>query len=108
MTCKVSLTNAAERDMQLICDYFIANQQENRVGHFLDQMEKVFRRISQAPEAGSWPNELMELGIRSYREIFSHPYRVIYFYENNTANIILIADARRDLDMLLQVRIMMS
>ena len=108
MTCKVLLTNAAERDMQLICDYFSANQQERRVEHFLVQMEKVFQRISQTPEAGSWPKELLELGIRDYREIFSHPYRVVYFYEDNTANVILIADARRDLDTLLQMRLLMS
>ena len=106
MTCEVLLTNAAERDMQLICDYFLANQQDNRIERFLEQMEKVFRRISQAPEAGAWPIELMELGIRDYREIYSHPYRVIYFYENNTANVILIADARRDLDTLLQMRLL--
>ena len=108
MTCKVLLANAAERDMQLICDYFLANQQENRIDHFIEQMEKVFRRISQAPEAGSWPTELMELGIRNYREVYSHPYRVIYYYEDKTAYIILIADARRDLDTLLQMRLLMS
>jgi len=106
MTCKVLLTNAAERDMQLICDYFLANQQENRIEYFIEQMEKVFQRISQAPEAGSWPTELMELGIRDYREVFSHPCRVIYHYEDNTATIILIADARRDLDILLQMRLL--
>jgi len=106
MTCKVLLTNAAENDMRLICDYFSANQQENRVEHFLVQMEKAFQRISQAPETGSWPKELLELGIRDYREIFSHPYRVVYFYEDNTANVILIADAHRDLDTLLQMRLL--
>jgi len=107
MTCKVLLTNAAERDMQLICDYFSANQQENRIERFLTQMEKVFQRIAQTPETGSWPFELLELGISEYREVFSHPYRVIYYLENNTAYVVLIADARRDLDVLLQMRLFM-
>ena len=108
MTYKVLLTDAAAKDMQLICDYFLTNQQEHRVESFLVQMENVFQRISQTPEAGSWPTELLELGIRDYREVFSHPYRVIYYCEDNVAYVLLIADARRDLDTLLHIRLFMS
>ncbi|MCL2347276.1 MAG: type II toxin-antitoxin system RelE/ParE family toxin [Planctomycetaceae bacterium] len=104
MVSQVVLTDAAAKDMQLICDYFLANQQGHRIEPFFNQMEKVFQRISQSPDAGSWPSELLELGIHDYREIFSHPYRVVYYCENNTAYIMLIADARRDLDTLLQMR----
>ena len=108
MACKILLTEFAERDMQSICDYFSVNQQENRIESFHVQMENVFRRIALDPEVGSWPEELLKMGILDYREIYSHPYRVFYQYENNAAEILLIVDAHRDLEMLLETRILMS
>jgi len=107
MACKILLTEFAERDMQSICDYFSVNQQENRIESFHVQMENVFRRIALDPEVGSWPEELLKFGILDCREVYSHPYRVVYHYKNNTAKIILIADARRKLGKLIKMRLSM-
>lgn len=107
MTCHVVITDAAAKDMQLICDYFWANQQDARIDGFLEQIEKTSERIAENPEIGSWPLELLELGIRDYREVFSHPYRIVYHCIDNVAYVLLIADARRDLDVLLQMRLFM-
>jgi len=103
------LTEFAEEDMQLIRDYFLTNEQENRIERFYAQMAKAFQRIASVPEAGSRTMELLEVGIRDCREVFSHPFRVIYHYSysNNTAIIFLIADARRDLNKLIKKRFLM-
>jgi len=53
MSCKVLLTEIAEEDMQLIRDYFLANQQENRIERFYTQMKKVFQRIVLAAECSA-------------------------------------------------------
>ena len=82
MSCKILLTEFAEEDMQLIRDYFLTNEQENRIERFYAQMAKAFQRIASAPEAGSRTMELLEVGIRDCREVFSHPFRVIYHYSN--------------------------
>ena len=104
MSCKVLLTEFAEEDMLSIRDYFLTNEQENRVERFYAQMAKVFQRIAMAPEAGSWPREFLDAGIQVYREVYSLPWRVFYQYENDTAEILLIADARRDLKTILRER----
>ena len=104
MSCKVLLTELAEEDMQLIRDYFVTSEQENRIERFYAQMAKAFQRIAMAPEAGSRTMELLEVGIQDCREVFSHPFRVVYQYNNNTARVFLIADARRDLNELIKER----
>ena len=101
------MTEVAEKDLLLICNYLLTNQQENRIERFLVQMENVYQRIAQAPEAGSWPEELLKFGILDCREVYSHPYRVVYHYKNNTAKIILIADAHRKLGKLIKMRLSM-
>jgi toxin ParE1/3/4 len=107
MSCKVLLTELAKEDLELIREYFIASEQENRIERFYAQMAKVIQRIAMAPEAGSWTRELLGLGIKDCREMFSHPFRVIYHYNNNTARILLIADARRDVEELIKKRYLM-
>ena len=34
--------------------------------------------LSETPEGGAYPKELLAVGIRKYREIFFKPYRIIY------------------------------
>jgi toxin ParE1/3/4 len=55
---------------------------------------------------GAYPKELLALGIREYREIFFKPYRVIYRVLGNVVHVFLIADGRRDMQTLLQRRLL--
>ena len=43
-----------------------------------EQIEKAFQSLSEHPQRGNYPKELLDLGIREYREIFFKPYRIIY------------------------------
>lgn len=70
------------------------------------QIEKIFSRLSQFPERGSHPKELLALGIREYREILFKPYRIIYRIMDKNVYILLIADGRRDMQTLLQRRLL--
>ena len=69
-------------------------------------MEKKFISLSELPETGVYPRELLSLGIRDYREIFFKPYRIIYRIDNENVYIYLIADGRRDMQTLLQRRML--
>ncbi|MCY3667349.1 MAG: type II toxin-antitoxin system RelE/ParE family toxin, partial [Gemmatimonadetes bacterium] len=55
---------------------------------------------------GNYPAELLDIGIREYREIFSKPYRIIYRVMENNVYVLLIADGRRDMQTLLQRRLL--
>ena len=46
------------------------------------------------------------LGIREYREIFFKPYRIIYRIMKKNVYVLLIVDGRRDMQSLLQRRLL--
>jgi len=57
-------------------------------------------------ERGSHPRELLALGIREYRETCFKPYRVIYRIIGKRVFVYLIADGRRDMQTLLERRLL--
>nr|MBC8362588.1 type II toxin-antitoxin system RelE/ParE family toxin [Candidatus Desulfatibia profunda] len=68
--------------------------------------EKTFSTLSEFPERGVYPKELLKLGIREYREIFFKPYRIIYRVMDKNVYVLLIVDGRRDMQSLLQRRLL--
>jgi len=62
--------------------------------------------LSEFHQRGVYPKELLALGIRDYREVFFKSYRIVYRIIENKVYIILIADGRRDMQALLQRRLL--
>ncbi len=76
--------------------------------HVLDRIEKTLANLSEHPRRGSYPKELLDIGIREYREIFFKPYRIIYRAVENTVYVMVIADGRRDMRALLEQRLLQA
>ena len=72
----------------------------------LDRIEEAFRGLSEHPHRGSYPRELLDIGIREYREVFFKPYRIVYRTIETTVYVLVIADGRRDMQSLLQRRLL--
>jgi len=106
MPFAVLLTNDAARDLEELYDYIALHDAPQKADFVLSEIEKAFSRLSQFPEQGSYPNELLALGIREYREIFFKPYRIIYRVVDKNVYVFLIADGRRDMQTLLQRRLL--
>lgn len=106
MAFLVQLTDDATRDLEEICDYIDRHGEPGRADDVLEQIEKAFSSLAEYPECGNYPAELLDLGIREYREIFSRPYRIIYRVMKNNVYVLLIADGRRDMQTLLQRRLL--
>jgi len=106
MPLAVFLTNDAARDLDELCDYIILHDAPQKAGYVLEQIERDFSRLSKFPERGAPPKELLALGIREYREIFFKPYRIIYRVMDKKVYVLLIADGRRDMQTLLQRRLL--
>ena len=70
------------------------------------RIETALAGLSDSPERGAYPKELLALGIREYREIFFKPYRIIYRIVEKNVYILLIVDGRRDMQALLQRRLL--
>ena len=105
MPFTVLLTRDAENDLNELFDYIARHDGPQKADHVLDQIEKAFARLSEFPARGAHPRELLALGIREYREIFFKPYRIIYRIMEGNVYVLLIADGRRDMQTLLQQRL---
>ncbi|MDO9264289.1 MAG: type II toxin-antitoxin system RelE/ParE family toxin [Desulfosalsimonadaceae bacterium] len=108
MTFQLFLTEDATRDLEDLYAYIAEHDSPNKAAYVLDQIEKRFISLSELPEGGVYPKELISLGIRDYREIFFKPYRIIYRIMDKRVYIYLIADGRRDMQTLLQQRLLRS
>lgn len=106
MPFAVLLTNDAARDLEALYDYIALHDAPQKADYVLEQIEKAFSRLSEFPEPGAYPKELAASGIREYREIFFKPYRIIYRIMDKDVYVLLIVDRRRDMQTLLQRRLL--
>jgi toxin ParE1/3/4 len=106
MPFTVLLTHAAARDLDELYAYIARHDAPRKADYVLEQIEKTLSELSAFPERGAYPKELLELGIREYRELFFKPYRLIYRVLDKNVYVLLIADGRRDMQSLLQRRLL--
>jgi toxin ParE1/3/4 len=103
---EVLLTQGAEQDLEAVHDYIADFDCVANADYVLDRLLKVVESLSRFPERGSYPKELIALGIREYRQTTFKPYRVIYRVIGNQVVIYLIADGRRDMQSVLSRRLL--
>ena len=106
MRYAVLLTQDAARDLAEL--HACITRQEGAAGadHVLDEIGKLFERLERFPNRGPHPEELLSLGIREYRQVFFKPYRLIYRVIEDRVYVLLVADGRRDMQTLLQRRLL--
>ena len=102
MGFSVLLTDDAACDLEDLCEYIDLHDAPDKANLVLKKIEKAFNRLSDNPQCGTYPKELLALDIREYRESFFKPYRIIYRVMENNIYVLLIADRRRDMQTLLQ------
>ena len=102
----VLLTNDAARDLGEIYDYIALHDSPPKADYVLERIDQIFSSLSEFPERGVYPKELLAIGIREFREIFFKPYRIIYRVIDNIVYVLLIVNGRRDMQSLLQRRLL--
>jgi toxin ParE1/3/4 len=102
----VLLTRGAEQDLESIVDYIAEFDGVTAANHVLNRLVKLIEDLAQLPERGSFPRELLALGIKEYRQGQFKPYRVIYRVLATQVVIYLIVDGRRDMQSLLARRLL--
>ena len=106
MAFAVLLTRHATRDLEELYDYVARHDAPGKAEHVLKRIEEALGSLSGSPQRGAYPRELLAMGIREYREVFFKPYRIIYKVVGTNVYVLLIADGRRDLQTLLQRRLL--
>jgi toxin ParE1/3/4 len=103
---EVLLTEGVEQDLESIHDYISEFDYVVDANYVLDELMEVVESLSKFPERGSYPKELVGLGIKEYRQTFFKPYRVICRIAGSQVIIYLIADRRRDMQSVLARRLL--
>ena len=93
----VLLTEGAEQDLEAIHDYISEFDCVANANYVLDGLMGAVESLSKFPERGSFPKELVCLGIKEYRQTIFKPYRVICRVTGNRVIIYMIADGRREM-----------
>jgi toxin ParE1/3/4 len=72
----------------------------------LDRIDEAIESLAVFPERGPHPQELLVFGLRDFRQLVVHPYRIIYRVLGQQVFVDLIADGRRDMQTLLARRLL--
>ena len=108
MSFHVQLADDAARDLEEICDYIDRHDSPARGEFVLEWIERALQGLSEHPQRGNHPRELLDIGIREYREVSFKSYRIIYRVVEDTVYVLVIADGRRDMQTLLQRRLLQA
>lgn len=98
-------TRGAEQDLEAIHDHIAKFDSVANANRVLDRLLEVLDGLTQFPERGSYPKELLALGIKAYRQTALKPYRVIHRILDSRAVVYLIVDGRRDMQSVLARRL---
>jgi len=103
---EVLLTQGAEQDLESIYDYIAEFDSVANANRVLDRLMGSVESLALFPERGSYPRELLALGIKEYRQTTFKPYRLIYRVLDHRVVIYLIVDGRREMRSLLARRLL--
>ena len=103
---KVNIVSSAEEDLFEIYQYVFFNDSEEKAEKLYSKLYEKCLSLQEYPDRGHVPPELSLLGINDFLELNYKPYRIIYQIIEKVVFIHCILDGRRDMQKLLQERLM--
>ncbi len=106
MKYQVFMVSDAEEDILEIYKYASRNDSIQRAENLYQKLEETCLSLTEFPNRGHIPPELERIGVFNFLEIHYKPYRIIYQIIESNVYIHCILDGRRDLQELLQQRLL--
>lgn len=106
MNFQVLLVQEAEDDLFEIYKYILDNDSATSADYVILKIEEVCLSLGELPQRGHIPPELDRISISNFLELHFKPYRIIYEIEGKKVFIHCILDGRRDLQDLLERRLL--
>ena len=103
---QIRISAAATKDILEIYDYVVEFDSEANADRLIAKIKASIDTLANFPERGSVPSDLIDIGIRDYRQIFFKPYRIIYLVNEKFVTINAVLDGRRNLQTLLSRRLL--
>ena len=98
------LIDDAEQDVEDIYRYIARRDSVESADQILEGLEQCWGRLTNMPERGNVPKELVNLGATEYREAHYKPYRIIYRIIGRDFVVYCVVDGRRDMQSFLERR----
>ena len=105
MKYKVNIVKSAEDDLLEIYKYIYFNDCEENADKVYAKLVEKITSLHEFPNRGHISSELHLLGLVDFLEISYKPYRIIYQIINKVIFIHCVLDGRRDMQKLLQERL---
>jgi toxin ParE1/3/4 len=102
---QVVILDEAEEDIFSIYCYILKNDSPLKAEFVFGKVEELCNGLQDLPNRGHIPPELERVGMSLYREIHFKPYRIIYEIDGKIVFIHCVVDGRRDLQQLLERRL---
>jgi toxin ParE1/3/4 len=103
---KVNIVSAAEEDLFEIYQYVFYNDSEEKAEKLYSKLHEKCLSLQEYPDRGHVPPELSFLGVDDFLELNYKPYRIIYQIIEKVVFVHSVLDGRRDMQKLLQERLM--
>ncbi len=110
MTIRLSvrLTAGAQQDVRNLNRYLRDRYGAAASGQFRDRLVEAMERLRDYPHRGTVPRELEVVGVTDYRQISSGVNRIIYRVMGDEVIVFIVVDGRRDLQSLLERRLLIG
>ncbi len=102
----VVLAEDAERDIEDIYRYIASQESAARADAVLRDLGAAYEGLAGLPDRGNMPKELRGVGLSEFREAHIGPYRMIYRVVARSVIVHCVFDGRRDVQSLLQRRLL--
>lgn len=106
MKFTVHLIEDAEKDILGIYRYAERNDSVEQANQLLEKIEETIQKLETFPLRGHVPPELERIGVFDFREVHYKPFRIIYDIRKSEVFVHCVLDGRRDLQELLQKRVL--
>ncbi|HEX9737466.1 MAG TPA: type II toxin-antitoxin system RelE/ParE family toxin [Thermoanaerobaculia bacterium] len=98
-------TEEAVQDLEGIARY-IARDSPGNARRVMKRLRDRADSLWSLPERGRVVPELLDLGLRDWRELIVRPFRIVYRISENSVLVEVIFDGRRDAESLLADRLL--
>lgn len=99
---EVVLSRDAECDLEGIYKNAGRNKAEELFHGLLEQAHS----LSQFPERGSYPEEMLRLGIKEFRQVIFKTWHLIYRVTDSQVIVLMVVDGRRNMESILTRRLL--
>ena len=96
----------AEDDLFDIYAFVALNDSVEKADRLFSALRQSCLTLRKQPLRGNIPMELAEIGVVEFRELHYKPYRIIYSLESTTVSVHCVLDGRRDIQDILQERLL--